>query len=128
MATTATIPANTLPFRTFSWPSFSAPLLLFEEVLPVLPCEKPVAADPEDVVMEDPEFPPELPCDDDEPWLSTLAGLPPPLRPGTVSAVLVAAAEAVPEGFPASMSSPVPWKEASTVAFLPSITVSLRPV
>lgn len=122
MAATATIPANTLPFRTFSWPtpSLSAPLLL----LPVgFPCEKPVAVAPDESVEEDPE--PELP--EDEPWLSIWAGLP-PLIPGIVSAVEEADdPEAVPDAAPASISNPVPRKEASTVAFLPSTTVSLVP-
>jgi hypothetical protein len=133
IATTATIPANTLPPRTFSWlaPSLSAPLLVVDPELEPLPWlnpplplllllveELPVEA----VVAVDAEETEELlPA----PWLSTPLF---PLRPGTVSTDEEGTApEAVPEGAPALMSVPVPRKDDRTVGSLPSTTVSLVP-
>lgn len=138
-ATTAMIPASKLPLSTFSCPgpSLSAPLLVeVDDELP--PCEKLLPLElvsvlvlplplPE-IVAVDPEFATTVELES-ELWL-LLPGSP-PLRPGTVSAVAVAEAEAVvpvPEtGAPACKFRPVPWKEARTVAFWLSTTVSLVP-
>jgi hypothetical protein len=131
IATTATIPANTLPPRTFSWlaPSLSAPLLVVDPELELLPWLNPplplllVEELPlEAVVAVDAEETEELPP---APWLSTPLF---PLIPGTVSTDEDGTVpEAVPEGAPALMSVPVPRKDERTVGSLPSITVSLVP-
>lgn len=131
IAATAIITANTLPPSAFSCPILSAPLLV--DVVEEPPCENPdepeleevlalplaadVAVDPDAVVAPDA-------------WALIPAGSPPEI-PGTVSAVAVAEDEAavpVPlTGAPASMSRPVPSKDASTVALLLSTTVLLVP-
>ena len=139
IATTATIPANTLPFITRSWPpSLSAPLLLeeleelpspceneFEELeVAALPPDESVAeALPAEVAEELLESSlPELPE-----WLSVPG--PDPVRPGTVCTVELAEApdEADDADAPRVMFVPVARKEDRTVSLSPSTTVLFVP-
>lgn len=135
-ATTATIPANILPFITRFWVprSLSAPLLLDEELeLPSL-CENPLEELlvealplPESVAVDAPvdaeaeELEPLLP--ESPEWLY-VPGLV-PLRPGIVYTAKLADApeEADEDEAPNVLFVPVARKENRTVSSFPSTTV-----
>lgn len=144
MAATATIPANTLLPRTFSWlaPRRSPLLGVSEEeppdpepcwkppLLPPLPLSEPPASVGVEPILETgDELSPESPESPEVPeWVS--APGPAPERPGIVAAVLLGLDPllvAEDSTFPASMSSPVAINEARTVGSLPSMTVLFVP-